>query len=50
MFICFINKITNETIYRMSLEGTFKGEIESTKELLAHENNINESDIKVRIQ
>jgi hypothetical protein len=46
-WVAFYNKITNERMAAITIEGLYDGEIEETKELLAYENNIQVSDINV---
>lgn len=49
-WIAFYNKHTGAPLLRISIEGTFEGEIEATTGLLAYENNIQESDIETRLE
>lgn len=48
--IYFINNITRNKIGAISLEGLRYGEVKETAGLLAYENNIKESDIKIVIE
>lgn len=49
-WIAFYNKLTDEKLVAVSIEGTFEGEIESTIALLAYEKQIAESDIETKLE
>lgn len=44
----FINKNTKKELARYDYEGTFEGELEATRSLLAYENGLKEEDIEVK--
>lgn len=49
-WIVFYNKLNGNKLSSMTVEGSFKGEVESVKELLAYENGIDKSNIEVKFE
>lgn len=49
-WIVFSNKLNGKELLSLSIEGTFQGEIEATKDLLAYENKINKTDIEIKLK
>lgn len=49
-WIKFLDKNTHKELLRVSVEGTYEGEVENIKGLLAYERNISIEDIKVSIE
>jgi len=48
--IVFIDKNTDHVLSKISIEGTFPGEIKETAMLLAYENNIDIANIDIQIE
>ena len=48
--VSFYNKNTGEKMWEYGLEDSFAGELRSTIELLAYENNIKEDDISLKFE
>jgi hypothetical protein len=49
-YVSFYNRLNGKYLGGYTVRGTFKGELESTLELKAYDNNINVSDIEVKYE
>lgn len=47
--LVFYNKVNGKELFSYSIRGTFEGEKDATVELLAYENNIDITDIEIKM-